>query len=316
MNEARNILVIAGPSDAGKSTTVRIIAQKLRQYADDPNDPSVPYPKTDYQNSTSKIAREREILTRIKINGQYVGLASMGDNVRYIKEKTFSKLETEWHCDYIVCCCREKGSTRTYIEDSYSNRVYKWYPLPKMSTFNEIKEKEFEIANTIVQDLIIQLFPIRKYIICDTNEPNKGKSDSLLKIFEYMEHRYSKYRTFLDTDFICVGDKDVYAEYDINGIKIAILTLGDDVKQYHEHLDRAATTFCADLILCASQKDYRNKTNDHISCISSNYGYRVVWGRNPYVDTHLLPIELNLFPDAFAHEVDILMHGLYGLFLI
>ncbi len=155
-----------------------------------------------------------------------------------------------------------------------------------------------------------------KYIICDTNEPNKGKSESLLKVFDYMEQKYSQYRTAIERDFICQGDKDIYAEYEINGTKIAILTLGDPVWQYNDLMNRAAGMFSADLILCASQKDYRNKTNKHIADICKQYGYREVKIRNPYVDSRLLPIETPLFPDAFAHEINILMHGLYGIFLI
>lgn len=329
MNEVRNIFVIAGPSKAGKSTTVRIIAQKLRQYADDPNDPSVPYPKTDYQNSTGKISREREILVRIKINGLYVGLASMGDTVKYLKNKTFPKLETETPCDYIVCCCRDKGSTREYIEDNYSNRVYKWYPLPKLSIFNETKKKEFEVAETIVQDLIRLLYPMNKYIICDYGDAGIGKSKTLTNVIWHLEKSQNAVRIG-DMDLIDDGggiaDKnghpqsDIYAKYIVNGVKITVCTQGDPGDEQPKRLIESAK-WGADVIVCAARDDRNGKMNketvDNIYESESEFNdetgqsktveqrfdnYIKIWSRNFFTDK---PIPTNIDGDDLCRKMNL-----------
>lgn len=148
----KNIIVISGPENSGKSTTVRMIVQQLRPFCDNRDNLDIKWPKHDFVNSTVPIRGAREILHELIINGKIVGLTSFGDSVEIIKEK-FKKLDGEWPCDYIVCCCRDKGSTREYINKTYGNRILEWHTLPWEADFECRKQNEIDCVNRVVSTL-------------------------------------------------------------------------------------------------------------------------------------------------------------------
>lgn len=148
----KNIIVITGPENSGKSTTVRMIVQHLRPFCDNRDNSDIKWPKHDFVNSTVPIRGAREILHELIMNGKIVGLTSFGDSVEIIKEK-FKTLVDKWHSNYIVCCCRSKGSTREYINKTYGNRILEWHTLPWEADFECRKQNEIECANRVVSTL-------------------------------------------------------------------------------------------------------------------------------------------------------------------
>lgn len=149
----KNIMVISGPENSGKSTTVRMIVQQLRPFCDNRDNPSVPWPEYDFVNSTEPIKRADEILHELIINGKRVGMTSLGDTVEIIKEK-FETLEDKWHSNYIVCCCRDKGLTREYIEGAYGDRILEWHTLPQEKDFERRKQNEIDLATKVVNKIL------------------------------------------------------------------------------------------------------------------------------------------------------------------
>lgn len=149
----KNIIVISGPENSGKSTTVRMIVQQLRPFCDNRDNSDFKWPKHDFVNSTVPIRGAREILHELIINGKIVGLTSFGDSVEIIKEK-FKKLDGEWPCDYIVCCCRDKGSTREYIERTYGGRILERFSLPQEKDFERRKQNEIDLATKVVNKIL------------------------------------------------------------------------------------------------------------------------------------------------------------------
>lgn len=149
----KNIIVISGPENSGKSTTVRMIVQQLKPFCDNRDNSDIKWPKHDFVNSTVPIRGAREILHELIINGKIVGLTSFGDSVEIIKEK-FKKLDGEWPCDYIVCCCRDKGSTREYIERTYGGRILERFSLPQEKDFERRKQNEIDCAYKVDEKVL------------------------------------------------------------------------------------------------------------------------------------------------------------------
>lgn len=149
----KNIIVIKGPKNSGKSTTVRMILQQLRPYTEEQNDSSYPWPKYDFVSSKEPIKRAREVLHKIRINDKVIGLTSFGDNVKIIREK-FDTLEGKWNCNYIVCCCRDKGKTFQYINNSYGDRVLEWHSLQDETDFNKRKQNEIKVAYKVDEKIL------------------------------------------------------------------------------------------------------------------------------------------------------------------
>lgn len=150
----RNIIVISGPENSGKTTTVKMMSLMLRNYSDDPNNADTKYPNKDYWHSTKPIKYDRELLIAIPVNGKMICLASIGDSVDYL-EKTIPRMDNEWHCDYMVCCCRDKGPTYKYMtEGEYKDRVLEWYSLPKEPDFERRRQNEIDLANIITAKIL------------------------------------------------------------------------------------------------------------------------------------------------------------------
>lgn len=141
----------------------------------------------------------------------------------------------------------------------------------------------------------------KKYVICNRNSPNRGKSDSLLMVYYMLAHKYPQSVTRLDEGITSSEGKDLYAEFIIGDIKIAILTLGDPVKQHEEYL-KDAVKFGADLIICASQRN--DKTVEHVKDLRG-HGYRIYWLLNSNTgDVNPLPMEKCVSIEAFLQEVN------------
>lgn len=154
----KNIIVISGPENSGKSTTVRMIVQQLRPFCDNRDNSDIKWPKHDFVNSTVPIRGAREILHELIINGKIVGLTSFGDSVEIIKRK-FETLVDDWHSNYIVCCCRDEGPTREYIEESYGDKILEWHTLPQEKDFERRKQNEIVCAAKVVNKITNKVIP-------------------------------------------------------------------------------------------------------------------------------------------------------------
>lgn len=154
---------------------------------------------------------------------------------------------------------------------------------------------------------------LKKYVICNRNGSNRGKSDALLMVYYQLVHKYPQCVTRLDEGITYSEGKDLYAEFIIDNIKIAILTLGDPVKQHEEYL-KDAVKFGADLILCASQ--CKKVTLDHVKDLRG-HGYRIYWLLNPNTgDVNPLPMEKCISVEAFLHEIDSMVTKLFNISIL
>lgn len=150
----------------------------------------------------------------------------------------------------------------------------------------------------------------KKYVICNRNGQNRGKSDSLLMVYHLLVHKYPQCVTRLDEGITYPEGKDLYAEFIIDSTKIALLTLGDNVKQHEDYL-KEAVKFDADLILCASWR--KGKTVDHVIDLRG-YDYRIYWLLNPNTgDENPLPMEKSISIEAFLHEINSMVTNLFNI---
>lgn len=106
MNET--VIVIYGPSNLGKSETVRETANLL--LAAFPN------------HSIQVINAGSDITYIVDIMGVKIGIESQGDP----GSRLFQSLQTFviQGCDIIVCACRTSGMTREWVADLYRQHQY------------------------------------------------------------------------------------------------------------------------------------------------------------------------------------------------
>lgn len=152
-----------------------------------------------------------------------------------------------------------------------------------------------------------------KYIICDRNIHDRGKSTALLKLTDMVK---AKYGSSVTSNFIEGTAIDYYSKVTIDGVKVAIITMGDPCRVYFDVVTDAADVYKADVIICASRTS--GYTVEHIDNMRKLYGYRVVWLSNPNTGYAATPTtnETDIFSEAFSIEVDSIVKGLYGIPLI
>lgn len=152
-----------------------------------------------------------------------------------------------------------------------------------------------------------------KYIICDRNIHDRGKSTALLKLTDMVK---AKYGSSVRSNFIEGTAIDYYSKVTIDGVKVAIITMGDPNKVYFDVVTDAADVYKADVIICASRTS--GYTVEHIDNMRKLYGYRVVWLSNPNTGYAATPTttETDIFSEAFSIEIDSIVKGLYGIPLI
>ena len=152
-----------------------------------------------------------------------------------------------------------------------------------------------------------------KYIICDSNIHDRGKSTALLKLTDMVN---AKYGSSVTSNFIEGTAIDYYSKVTIDGVKVAIITMGDPNKVYFDVVTDAADVYKADVIICASRTS--GYTVEHIDNMRKLYGYRVVWLSNPNTGYAATPTttETDIFSEAFSVEIASIVKGLYGISLI
>lgn len=110
----------------------------------------------------------------------------------------------------------------------------------------------------------------KKYIICDAVRADSGKSETLLHVI-----------TKLGGDSIAtkINDKDKSAIIEVDGGKVAVVTLGDPASGHLDYLADVAKEE-PDIIVCASRT--RGETVGDVMSISTEHNYDVIWFNNFY----------------------------------
>lgn len=141
-----------------------------------------------------------------------------------------------------------------------------------------------------------------KYIICDFNEENAGKSQSLLKLIDIIEG-ISGYTLLPFSSQDCNSGPDKYRCYDVpysvnntyaGKIRIAVCTQGDPYSFQERWLHHATESDEAQVVVCTSR--VRRETVK-IVYESSGKEYKIIWlsgfctddyynkKKHPYVQT-------------------------------
>jgi molybdopterin-guanine dinucleotide biosynthesis protein len=111
------VFQVAGPGSVGKSTSIRLAYEQLRdKHAD-----AVVVP--------SKATLRKEVQAILKINGKLVGIESRGDNAVFVKAAL--KLFAKQGCAVIVCATRTRGETDLAVQDFATTNGFKVVPLEK-----------------------------------------------------------------------------------------------------------------------------------------------------------------------------------------
>ncbi len=144
---------------------------------------------------------------------------------------------------------------------------------------------------------------IKKYIICDTNASNYGKTTSLKDVIESVKIRGHKpvvYRT--------IDGTDLYAQYIINSVKIAIITQGDPNSHQGELLYESFV-WGADVIVCAARTKgetfYNIYKTVYNGMVADFAAYTRIFLRNPYHDygVTLSSSEYSTLKKVFSKEI-------------
>ena len=123
-----------------------------------------------------------------------------------------------------------------------------------------------------------------KYIICDFDKSNWGKTKTLLEVIKQLKEKAT----------LCVEDlihgEDKYVVFDLKGKKVVVNTQGDPDGYQEKGLQRAVDEN-ADIILCASRE--KGKTKIYVNEIAKK-GYEIIWFSNLFADNEELLWEADI----------------------
>lgn len=170
-------------------------------------------------------------------------------------------------------------------------RIIKASKLPDMNESNsDTRNDEQRISDNKEKALKDQ-----KYIICDYGDAETGKSTTLKKVIALLE--LSKNTVRRDAiEQIPDGNNthgmDLYAKYEVNGVKIAVCTQGDPVSELPRKLEDAILKGM-DVIVCAARDDRNGAMNaktvlqvysPNISALpQGSIDYVKIWTRNFFI---------------------------------
>lgn len=136
-NGEKTIIALQGRSGTGKTTTLRMLIEKV---------------KKTYNTTIKEICHDaqKDLYAIAEINGKKVGITTRGDTEWCLK----IDFEKMGNCQLYVCACRTKGDTVKFIEKQAENGllVYhgKWYYKSNNKNFKD----EEHIINKINQSQV------------------------------------------------------------------------------------------------------------------------------------------------------------------
>ena len=119
------IIVLWGNKDSGKSTTLKLLSDKLLALG------GSLFPVK------SKTKPTNDIAVTIQFNGKKIGIISAGDN-DYFQKSGYESPDIHKDCDVYIFASRTKGSSCRFIRTTFPNNTIQWHEKWKVSTENGI----------------------------------------------------------------------------------------------------------------------------------------------------------------------------------
>lgn len=140
----------------------------------------------------------------------------------------------------------------------------------------------------------------KKYIICDAVRADSGKSETLLQVI-----------TKLGGDSVAtkINDKDKSVIIEVDGNKVAVVTLGDPASGHYDYLADVAKETPA-IIVCASRT--KGETVDDVVRIAVEHNYDVIWFNNFYFNGASDESQRHILNETSADAVVALVKKLLG----
>jgi hypothetical protein len=136
----KQIIVLSGKSNIGKSKTIKIVYELLLE-----NYPSlIILPDTLAETG-------KEIRVVIKINGKRIGIESRGDN-RTLVENAL-KIFADHKCAIILCASRTRGGSWDAVQEFGASHTYNINRIEKVSKPTQQDTSNTEYAENIVEKI-------------------------------------------------------------------------------------------------------------------------------------------------------------------
>ncbi len=134
------IFQVAGPASVGKSTTIRLAYERLRdKHAD--------------AEVLSNASLRKEVQAILKINRKLIGIESRGDNAEFVKAAL--KLFAKQGCAVIVCATRSRGETDQAVKRFAELNGFELERMDKAGTTSTQQDSDnSKLATKLVREVL------------------------------------------------------------------------------------------------------------------------------------------------------------------